>query len=47
MDVAISGDAFFKIEVPGNDEPLYTRNGAFAVDAEKSGKYGRLSVTWP
>ncbi len=34
MDVAISGDAFFKIEVPGNDEPLYTRNGAFAVDAE-------------
>lgn len=34
LDVAISGDAFFKVEAPGHDEPLYTRNGAFMVDAE-------------
>lgn len=34
LDVAIVGDAFFKIEVPGHDEPLYTKNGAFMLDAE-------------
>jgi flagellar basal-body rod protein FlgG len=34
LDVAIRGDAFFKVEVPGYDEPLYTRNGAFLIDAE-------------
>lgn len=33
LDVAINGIAFFKIEVPGNDDPLYTRNGAFQIDA--------------
>lgn len=34
LDVAISGDAFFKIQVPGYDDPLYTRNGSFMVDSE-------------
>lgn len=34
LDVAISGDAFFQVEVPGYDEPLYTRNGAFMIDGE-------------
>jgi len=34
LDVAINGDGFFKIQVPGYDDPLYTRNGAFLVDAE-------------
>lgn len=34
LDVAISGDAFFKVEVPGYDDPLYTKNGAFLVDSE-------------
>jgi len=34
LDVAISGDAFFQVQVPGYDEPLYTRNGAFMIDAE-------------
>lgn len=33
LDVAINGAAFFKIEVPGHDEPLYTKNGAFKIDA--------------
>lgn len=34
LDVAIVGPGFFKVEVPGRDEPLYTRNGAFKLDAE-------------
>ncbi|SHG48856.1 flagellar basal-body rod protein FlgG [Thermosyntropha lipolytica DSM 11003] len=34
LDVAIVGSGFFKVEVPGRDEPLYTRNGAFKLDAE-------------
>lgn len=33
LDVAINGSAFFKVEVPGYDDPLYTRNGAFQIDA--------------
>lgn len=33
LDVAINGEAFFKIEVPGYDDPLFTRNGAFQIDA--------------
>lgn len=33
LDVAINGTAFFKVEVPGYDDPLYTRNGAFKIDA--------------
>ncbi|MGE5396353.1 MAG: flagellar basal-body rod protein FlgG [Chitinophagales bacterium] len=33
-DVAIRGDAFFKIQVPGYENPLYTKNGAFKVDVE-------------
>lgn len=33
LDVAIVGQAFFKIEVQGYDDPLYTRNGAFKIDA--------------
>ena len=32
-DVAISGQGFFKIEVPGYDDPLYTRDGSFQIDA--------------
>lgn len=34
LDVAIIGPGFFKVEVPGRDEPLYTRNGALKLDAE-------------
>lgn len=34
LDVAIVGPGFFKVEIPGRDEPLYTRNGAFKIDAE-------------
>lgn len=33
LDIAISGDAFFKLEVPGYEDPLYSRNGAFMVDS--------------
>ncbi len=33
IDVAISGQGFFKIQVPGYDDPLYTRNGALKIDA--------------
>jgi len=32
-DVAINGQGFFKIEVPGYDDPLYTKDGAFKIDA--------------
>jgi flagellar basal-body rod protein FlgG len=32
LDVAISGQAFFKIQVPGYDEPLYSRDGSFKLD---------------
>lgn len=34
LDVAINGDAFFCIEVPNRDEPLYSRDGAIKIDAE-------------
>lgn len=34
LDVAISGNAFFRVEVPGLDDYLYTRDGAFKVDYE-------------
>ena len=34
LDVAINGQAFFNIEVPGEDAPLYTRDGAIKIDAE-------------
>jgi len=34
LDVAIVGQAFFKIEVPGYEDPLYTKNGSFKIDAE-------------
>jgi flagellar basal-body rod protein FlgG len=33
LDVAINGQGFFKIQVPGYDEPLYTRDGSFKLDA--------------
>lgn len=33
-DVAIVGDAFFKVQVPGYEDPLYTRDGAIKIDAE-------------
>ncbi len=32
-DVAITGPGFFKIQVPGYDDPLYTRDGSFQIDA--------------
>lgn len=34
LDVAISGDAFFKVQALGSDEEVYTRDGAFKLDAE-------------
>ncbi|NLJ73266.1 MAG: flagellar basal-body rod protein FlgG [Syntrophomonadaceae bacterium] len=34
LDVAIQGQAFFCVEVPGRYEPLYTRDGSFKLDAE-------------
>lgn len=34
LDVAISGDAFFCIEVPNREEPVYTRDGAIKIDSE-------------
>ncbi|MGR6835633.1 flagellar basal-body rod protein FlgG [Syntrophomonas erecta] len=34
LDVAITGSAFFRIEVPGQDDYLYTRDGSIKVDAE-------------
>lgn len=34
LDVAIIGPAFFRVEVTGHDEPLYTRDGAFKIDSE-------------
>lgn len=33
-DVAIAGDGFFKVEVPGFSDPLYTRDGAIKIDAQ-------------
>ncbi len=33
MDVAINGLGFFAIQVPGYEEPLYTRDGAIKIDA--------------
>jgi flagellar basal-body rod protein FlgG len=36
LDVAINGPGFFQVEVPGYEEPLYTRNGALKLDAEGS-----------
>ncbi len=34
LDVAIQGQAFFSVEVPGRYEPLYTRDGSFKLDTE-------------
>jgi flagellar basal-body rod protein FlgG len=34
LDIAISGEGFFKITAPGYDEPVYTRSGALKVDSE-------------
>lgn len=34
LDVAINGDGFFKIEVEGYDEPLYSKDGSFKIDGE-------------
>ncbi|MGE5416461.1 MAG: flagellar basal-body rod protein FlgG [Acidobacteriota bacterium] len=34
LDVAINGEAFFKVTVPGYEDPQYTKNGAFSIDAE-------------
>lgn len=33
LDVAINGTAFFKLQVPGYTDPLYSRDGAFKIDA--------------
>jgi len=32
-DVAIIGDAFFQVNAPGYDEPIFTRDGAIKIDA--------------
>lgn len=32
LDVAINGQGFFKVEVPGYEDPLYTRDGCFKID---------------
>ncbi|MDD2586458.1 MAG: flagellar basal-body rod protein FlgG [Syntrophomonadaceae bacterium] len=34
LDVAINGPAFFRLEVPGYDDYLYTKDGAFKIDSE-------------
>lgn len=34
LDIAIAGQGFFRVEVPGYEDFLYTRDGAFKVDAE-------------
>jgi flagellar basal-body rod protein FlgG len=34
LDVAISGTGFFTVEVPGFEEPLYTRDGAIKINAD-------------
>ncbi len=34
LDVAIQGQAFFSVEVPGRYEPLYTRDGSFKLDTD-------------
>jgi flagellar basal-body rod protein FlgG len=32
LDVAINGQGCFKVQVPGYEEPLYTRDGSFKLD---------------
>ncbi|PKM76317.1 MAG: flagellar basal-body rod protein FlgG [Firmicutes bacterium HGW-Firmicutes-15] len=32
LDVSITGQAFFKIQVPGYEDPLYSRDGSFKLD---------------
>lgn len=34
MDIAINGNAFFRVEVPGYDDYVYTRDGSIKIDAE-------------
>lgn len=34
MDVAINGLGFFRVEVPGYDDYLYTRDGSIKIDGE-------------
>jgi flagellar basal-body rod protein FlgG len=34
LDVCIIGQGFFQVEAPGYDDPVFTRNGAFKIDAE-------------
>lgn len=33
LDVAITGPGFFKVQVEGYTDPLYTRDGSFKIDA--------------
>jgi len=33
-DVAIAGEGFFQVEVPGYEEPIFTRDGAIKIDAQ-------------
>lgn len=33
LDVALVGDGFFKIEIPGAEEPVYTKDGSFKLDS--------------
>ncbi len=35
-DVAINGEAFFQIDIPGRDTPVFTRDGSFKIDVEGS-----------
>ncbi|HOV43112.1 MAG TPA: flagellar hook-basal body complex protein, partial [Syntrophothermus lipocalidus] len=34
LDVAIQGQAFFRVQSPTNEEYLYTRDGSFKLDSE-------------
>ena len=34
LDIAISGNGFLQVQVPGHDDPLYSRSGALKIDAE-------------
>ncbi|MEA1960974.1 MAG: flagellar basal-body rod protein FlgG [Bacillota bacterium] len=34
LDVAINGQAFFKLEIPDREDYVFTRDGSFKIDAE-------------
>lgn len=39
LDLMLDGDGYFTVQDPNGDEPLYTRDGSFAISVQEDGNY--------